>query len=97
MALILVRLVGEIGVKGKNPGAFVKRLRRNLRDALKKNEVSGKVWSENQRAYVEVEETDWLSDPEVERVETTQSGASRQSEFVVYLKQMREGSEEEME
>ena len=32
-------------------------------------------------------------DPEVERVETTQSGASRQSEFVVYLKQMRSGAE----
>jgi thiamine biosynthesis protein ThiI len=58
MALILVRMVGEIGVKGKNRGAFVKRLRRNMRDALKKNGVSGRVWSENQRAYVEVEETD---------------------------------------
>ena len=54
MALILVRMVGEIGIKGKNRSAFVRRLRRNLRDALKKNEVSGKVWSENQRVYVEV-------------------------------------------
>jgi thiamine biosynthesis protein ThiI len=63
MALILVRMVGEIGVKGKNRGAFVKRLRRNMRDALKKNGISGRVWSENQRAYVEVEEDDRQSDP----------------------------------
>jgi len=45
----------------------------------------------------QIDASDWLEDPEVERVETTQSGASRQSEFVVYLKQKREGSEEEME
>ena len=37
----------------------------------------------------QVDASEWLSDPEVERVETTQSGASRQSEFVVYLKQIR--------
>jgi len=35
-----------------------------------------------------VDESEWMTDPEVERVETTQSGASRQSEFVVYLKQI---------
>jgi type IV pilus assembly protein PilN len=44
-----------------------------------------------------VDASEWLSDPEVERVETTQSGASRQSEFVVYLKQLRFDSEEEMQ
>jgi hypothetical protein len=44
-----------------------------------------------------VDASEWLGDPEVERVETTQSGSSRQAEFVVYLKQKREGSEEEME
>ena len=44
-----------------------------------------------------VDSSEWLSDPEVERVETTQSGASRQSAFVVYLKQLRSDSEEEME
>jgi thiamine biosynthesis protein ThiI len=54
MTLILVRLVGEIGIKGKNRGAFVRRLRRNLRGALKKVGISGRVWSENQRVYVEV-------------------------------------------
>jgi thiamine biosynthesis protein ThiI len=55
MGLILVRYVGEIGIKGKNRGYFVRRLRRNLRDALKRNEIAGQVWSEGQRVYVEVE------------------------------------------
>ena len=45
----------------------------------------------------QVDASEWLDDPEVERVETTQSGSSRQSEFVVYLKQKREGTEEDME
>ncbi len=46
----------------------------------------------------QIDSSDWLGDPEVERVETKQSGASRQSEFVVYLKQMRSNSDmEEME
>ena len=45
----------------------------------------------------QIDSSEWLDDPEVERVETTQSGASRQSEFIVYLKQKREGSEEDME
>ena len=45
----------------------------------------------------QIDASEWLDDPEVERVETTQSGASRQSEFIVYLKQKREGSEEDME
>ena len=37
----------------------------------------------------QIDSSEWLSDPEVERVETTQSGSSRQAEFVVYLKQVR--------
>ena len=37
----------------------------------------------------QIDASEWLTDPEVERVETTQAGASRQSEFVVYLKQVR--------
>ncbi|MBT8091563.1 MAG: PilN domain-containing protein [Gammaproteobacteria bacterium] len=37
----------------------------------------------------QVDASEWLMDPEVERVETTQAGNSRQSEFVVYLKQVR--------
>jgi len=42
----------------------------------------------------QIDASDWLGDPEVERVETKQSGASRQSEFVVYLKQMQSDMEE---
>lgn len=46
----------------------------------------------------QIDSSEWLGDPEVERVETTQAGASRQSEFVVYLKQMHSGSDmEDME
>jgi len=56
MGLLLVRYVGEIGIKGKNRGYFVKRLRRNLRDALKRRQIAGRVWSEGQRIYVEVDD-----------------------------------------
>jgi len=49
-----VRYVGEIGTKGKNRKFFVRRLRRNLRAALKKKDLSGRVWSEGQRIYIEV-------------------------------------------
>jgi len=42
----------------------------------------------------QIDASDWLGDPEVERVETTQAGSSRQSEFVVYLKQMHSEMEE---
>ena len=46
----------------------------------------------------QIDASEWLGDPEVERVETTQAGASRQSEFVVNLKQMHSDSEmEDME
>lgn len=54
MGLILVRYVGEIGIKGKNRNLFVKRLRHNLRDALRQRAISGEVWSEGQRVYVRV-------------------------------------------
>jgi type IV pilus assembly protein PilN len=43
----------------------------------------------------QVDASDWLGDPEVVRVETTQAGASRQSEFLVNLKQKRAGDSEE--
>ena len=43
----------------------------------------------------QIDSSEWMADPEVERVETKQSGNSRQSEFGVYLRQKREGSEEE--
>jgi len=39
----------------------------------------------------QVDASDWMADPEVERVETTTAGASRQAEFVVNLKQKHVG------
>lgn len=56
MGLILVRYAGEIGLKGKNRPLFIKRLRRNMRDALRKNDLPGRVWSEGQRIFVEVDD-----------------------------------------
>ena len=43
----------------------------------------------------QIDGSEWMMDPEVERVETTTSGNSRQSEFVLYLKQSRPGAEED--
>ena len=57
MGLILVRY-GEIGTKGKNRAAFVRRLRRNMRDALKRHGVQGRVWSEGQRVYTETDQVE---------------------------------------
>ena len=45
----------------------------------------------------QIDASEWLADPEVERVETTTAGASRQAAFVVYLKQRRSGADEEEE
>jgi type IV pilus assembly protein PilN len=43
----------------------------------------------------QIDASEWLADPEVERVETTTAGASRQAEFIVYLKQRSGGAGEE--
>jgi len=43
----------------------------------------------------QIDASEWLGDPEVERVETKQSGNSRQSEFIVYLKQKNKSAETE--
>ena len=43
----------------------------------------------------QIDASEWLADPEVERVETTTAGASRQAEFVVYIKQRRSGEDAE--
>ncbi len=40
-----------------------------------------------------IDASDWMTDPEVERVATTTVGNSRQSEFTLYLKQVRYSSE----
>ena len=45
----------------------------------------------------QIDASEWLTDPEVERVETTTTGASRQAEFIVYLKQFAPGAEREDE
>ena len=44
----------------------------------------------------QVDASEWMMDPEVERVETKQSGSSRQAEFVVYLKQETTGEAEDL-
>jgi len=54
MGLILVRY-GEIGTKGRNRPEFVRRLQRNMRDALKRHGLEGRVWSEGQRVYAETD------------------------------------------
>jgi len=45
----------------------------------------------------QIDASGWMGDPKVGRIETKQSGASRQSEFMVNLKQKRDNSEEDME
>ena len=57
MGLIVIRY-GEIGLKGKNRGYFVKRLRKNIRDCLKRNDLMGEVRSVGQRVYVQVEDVE---------------------------------------
>ncbi len=40
-----------------------------------------------------VDSSEWMADPEVDRVETTTSGSSRQAEFIVFLKQEHKGDD----
>jgi type IV pilus assembly protein PilN len=42
----------------------------------------------------QVDASDWLSDPSVVKVETTESGPARQAEFVVTLTQVRQNSDD---
>jgi len=44
-----------------------------------------------------IDESAWMADPEVDRVETTQAGNSRQANFVVYLRQESPNSEDDDE
>ena len=44
----------------------------------------------------QIDASEWLTDPEVERVETKATGSKRQSEFVVYLKQRQPDAEDEV-
>ncbi len=43
----------------------------------------------------QIDASDWMADPEVERVATRTVGNSRQSEFTLYLKQVRSSSGED--
>ncbi|MGC9333999.1 MAG: tRNA uracil 4-sulfurtransferase ThiI [Anaerolineae bacterium] len=54
MALILLRY-GEIGLKGQNRTFFLRKLRRNVRQCLKANQLKGEVWQEGQRIYLETD------------------------------------------
>jgi len=57
VSLIVIRY-GEIGLKGKNKGYFVKRLRQSIRDCLKQHDITGEVRSVGQRVYVQVEDVE---------------------------------------
>jgi len=57
MGLILIRY-GEIALKGKNRWYFVKRLRKNIRDCLKNNDLTGEVRSVGQRVYVQTDDVE---------------------------------------
>jgi thiamine biosynthesis protein ThiI len=61
MGLILIRY-GEIALKGKNRPYFVGRLRKNIRDCLKKNGLSGDVRTVGQRLYVHTDEVEKAAD-----------------------------------
>ena len=45
----------------------------------------------------QIESSDWLTDPGVTRVQTTESGPARQAAFEVTLKQISKGDEDEQE
>jgi type IV pilus assembly protein PilN len=45
----------------------------------------------------QIDASEWMSDPDVDKVETTQSGASRRAAFVLYLKQVSKGDDMEEE
>jgi len=55
MELILLRY-GEIGLKGQNRTYFMRKLRRNVRQCLKANNLAGEVWQEGQRIYLRTEQ-----------------------------------------
>ncbi len=57
MGLIAIRY-GEIGLKGKNQLYFLKKLRRNVKDCLKKNGLSGRAERVGRRIYVYTDEVE---------------------------------------
>jgi type IV pilus assembly protein PilN len=45
----------------------------------------------------QIDASDWLTDPDVVKVETTEKGPARQAEFVVNLKQIRDDDAVDLE
>jgi len=66
MGLILIRY-GEIGLKGRNRSYFVHRLRLNIRDCLRRNGLTGEVFSQGQRLYVTTQDAE-AAMPHLQRV-----------------------------
>lgn len=62
MGLILLRY-GEIALKGRNRGAFVRQLRHNVRAALKAHGVRSEVRSVGSRVYVRTDDVEAALDP----------------------------------
>jgi thiamine biosynthesis protein ThiI len=62
MGLILLRY-GELALKGGNRIAFLRRLRQNVRAALKAHGLSGEVTSVERRVYVRTEQVEEALDP----------------------------------
>lgn len=54
MGLVVVRY-GEIGLKGENQDEFLRQLRRNMRDCLRKHGIAGEIRSTHGRIYVETD------------------------------------------
>jgi thiamine biosynthesis protein ThiI len=55
MGLILLRY-GEIALKGQNRTYFFRKLRRNVRLCLRANGITGDVWQEGQRIYLNTDQ-----------------------------------------
>jgi type IV pilus assembly protein PilN len=71
-----------------------------LKQTGSKVEVRGVAQSSTRVSALmrQIDASAWMKDPEVERVETTTAGASRQAEFVVNLRQKSaKGDAEDME
>jgi len=61
MGSVLIRY-GEIGLKGQNRTYFFRKLRRNVRQCLKANNIEGEVRQEGQRIYVETDQVEAATD-----------------------------------
>lgn len=66
MDTILVRY-GEIGLKGRNRNYFIRRLKLNIKDCLKRHHLQGDVSVEGQRLYVRTDDVE-AALPHLQRV-----------------------------